>query len=278
MADRIQKLLAQTGLGSRREIEGWIKEGRIRVNNRTAQLGDTITTDDKVTVDSRLVRFKKHGASAPRVLLYNKPEGRICSRKDPENRPTVYQALPKVQGARWIAVGRLDLNSSGLMLFTTDGELANRLMHPSSEIKRVYAVRVLGEVTEEHLEQLKQGVELDDGPASFEHISDAGGEGANHWYHVSLREGRQREVRRLWEHLGFKVSRLIRIQYGDVTLPRDLRTNKTQELNVTQVTKLGKSVGLDFHKTRAPSSKIRSSSKPSSRSRTKRNTKWRARK
>ncbi len=246
MADRIQKLLAQTGLGSRREIEGWIKEGRIRVNNRTAQLGDTITTDDKVTVDSRLVRFKKHGASAPRVLLYNKPEGRICSRKDPENRPTVYQALPKVQGARWIAVGRLDLNSSGLMLFTTDGELANRLMHPSSEIKRVYAVRVLGEVKDEHLEQLKQGVELDDGPASFEHISDAGGEGANHWYHVSLREGRQREVRRLWEHLGFKVSRLIRIQYGDVTLPRDLRTNKTQELAVPITRKLYTSVGMDF--------------------------------
>ncbi len=276
MADRIQKLLAQTGMGSRREIEGWIKEGRIRVNNRTAQLGDTITTNDKVTVDSRLVRFKKFGPAAPRVLIYNKPEGRICSRKDPENRPTVYQALPKVQGARWIAVGRLDLNSSGLMLFTTDGELANRLMHPSSEIKRVYAVRVLGEVTDDHLETLKQGVELDDGPASFEEIKDAGGEGANHWYHVSLREGRQREVRRLWEHLNFKVSRLIRIQYGDIALPRNLRANKAQELNVSQVTKLGKTVGLDLHQARTPSLKIRSRPKPASR--TKRNTKWRSRK
>lgn len=246
MADRIQKVLAQTGIGSRREIEGWIKEGRIRVNNRTAQLGDTITTDDKVTVDSRLIRFKKHGPAAPRVLIYNKPEGRICSRKDPENRPTVYQALPKVQGTRWIAVGRLDLNSSGLMIFTTDGELANRLMHPSSEIKRVYAVRVLGDVSDEHLETLKNGVQLDDGPASFEHISDAGGEGANHWYHVTLREGRQREVRRLWEHLSFKVSRLIRIQYGDITLPRDLRSNKTRELSPRDVKKLYDSLAMDY--------------------------------
>ncbi len=245
MADRIQKMLAQTGIGSRREIEGWIKEGRIRVNNRTAKLGDTITTEDKITVDSRLIRFKRTGPAAPRVLIYNKPEGRICSRKDPENRPTVYQAMPKVSGARWIAVGRLDINSSGLMLFTTDGELANRLMHPSSEVHRVYSVRVLGDVSDDDLAQLKQGIELDDGMASFDHISDAGGEGANHWYHVTLREGRQREVRRLWQHLGFRVSRLIRIQYGMIILPRQLRANKTQELTPYEVKKLYVSVHLD---------------------------------
>lgn len=244
MAERIQKLLAQTGIGSRREIEGWIKEGRIRVNNRTAKLGDTITSEDKVTVDSRLIRFKKAGPAAPRVLIYNKPEGRICSRKDPEGRPTVYQALPKVQGARWIAVGRLDLNSSGLMLFSTDGELANRLMHPSNQVQRVYAVRVLGEVSDEHIETLKQGVELDDGMAAFQRIDDAGGEGANHWYHVTLKEGRQREVRRLWEHLGFKVSRLIRIQYGPITLPRNLRSDKTQELSPDEVKMLFDSLGM----------------------------------
>jgi len=246
MADRIQKVLAQTGIGSRREIEGWIKEGRVRVNNRTAQLGDTITSDDNVTVDSRLIRFKRTGPAAPRVLIYNKPEGRICSRKDPENRPSVYQAMPKVPGARWVAVGRLDLNSSGLMIFTTDGALANRLMHPSSEVRRVYSVRVLGNVTDEDIAQLKQGVELDDGMAHFDHITDGGGEGANHWYNVTLREGRQREVRRLWEHLGFKVSRLIRIQYGMVTLPRQLRANKTLELTPNEVKKLYASMHLDL--------------------------------
>lgn len=246
MAERIQKVLAQTGMGSRREIEGWIKAGRVRVNSRTAQLGDTITYDDKVTVDSRLIRFKRNGPDAPRVLIYNKPEGRICSRKDPEGRPSVYQAMPKVVGSRWVAVGRLDLNSSGLMLFTTDGELANRLMHPSSEVHRVYSVRVLGNVTDDDLAQLKQGVELDDGMAHFDHITDGGGEGANHWYNVTLREGRQREVRRLWEHLGFKVSRLIRIQYGMVTLPRQLRANKTLELKPQEVKKLYASINLDM--------------------------------
>ncbi|MBN4078541.1 pseudouridine synthase [Gammaproteobacteria bacterium AH-315-C21] len=246
MADRIQKVLAETGMGSRREIEGWIKEGRIRVNSRTAQLGDTITTDDKVTVDSRLIRFKRNGPEAPRVLIYNKPEGRICSRKDPEGRPNVYQAMPKIPGARWVAVGRLDINSSGLMLFTTDGELAHRLMHPSSEVHRVYSVRVLGEVSDEDIAQLKEGVELDDGMAHFDHITDGGGEGANHWYNVTLREGRQREVRRLWEHLGFKVSRLIRIQYGMMTLPRQLRANKTMELAPQEVKKLYASIKLDL--------------------------------
>lgn len=246
MADRIQKVLAQTGMGSRREIEGWIKEGRVRVNSRTAKLGDTISSDDKVTVDSRLIRFKRNGPEAPRVLIYNKPEGRICSRKDPEGRPSVYQAMPKVVGSRWVAVGRLDLNSSGLMLFTTDGALANRLMHPSTEVHRVYSVRVLGNVSDEDIAQLKQGVTLDDGPAHFDHITDGGGEGANHWYNVTLREGRQREVRRLWEHLGFKVSRLIRIQYGMATLPRDLRANKTRELSPNEVKKLYASVKLDL--------------------------------
>ena len=271
MADRIQKVLAQTGMGSRREIEGWIKEGRVRVNSRTAKLGDSITSDDKVTVDSRLIRFKRNGPDAPRVLLYNKPEGRICSRKDPEGRPSVYEAMPKVVGSRWVAVGRLDLNSSGLMLFTTDGALANRLMHPSTEVHRVYSVRVLGDVTDEDIAQLKEGVELDDGPAYFDHITDGGGEGANHWYNVTLREGRQREVRRLWEHLGFRVSRLIRIQYGMAILPRDLRANKTRELAPNEVKKLYSSIRLDLpeHSVvgqkrggRAPAKRRRSRSNP----------------
>lgn len=245
MAERIQKVLARAGIGSRREIEQWIREGRVCINRRVALLGDTLAGGEKVTLDSRPINAELN-ASLPRVLMYNKPEGRICSRKDPEHRPNVYQALPKIAGARWIAVGRLDINSTGLMLFTTDGELANRLMHPSSQIERVYAVRVLGEVTPQMIKALLAGVQLEDGPARFDHIRDAGGEGANHWYHVTLREGRQREVRRLWEQQGVKVSRLIRIQYGNISLPRGLRPDKWQELDSGALRELYASVNLSL--------------------------------
>lgn len=221
--ERLQKVLAAAGLGSRREIEGWIVQGRVAVNGKPAKLGDRVQPTDRVSVDGRAVRGLEHGGDTRRrVIIYHKPEGELTTRKDPEGRPTVFEALPRLRGSRWVSVGRLDTNTSGLLIFTNDGELANKLMHPSAEVEREYAVRVLGKVSDEQLLALKRGVSLDDGMAKFDDIQEAGGEGANHWYHVTLKEGRNREVRRLWDAIGITVSRLIRIRYGSMSLPRNL--------------------------------------------------------
>lgn len=238
MTEKIQKVLANAGLGSRRQIEEWLREGRIKVNNLVAKLGDRITLDDKVSVDGREVKFVKTHKKKSRVLLYHKPEGEICSRSDPEGRTTVFEHLPMLRNSRWISVGRLDYNTSGLLLLTTDGELANRLMHPSFEIEREYAVRIQGDVTPVMLKQLKKGVKLEDCVARFESIVDAGGEGTNHWYHVIVREGRNRIVRRLWESQEVTVSRLMRIRYGSIALPRTLRRGQWLELSPNEVSDL----------------------------------------
>lgn len=243
MDEKLQKVLAGTGLGSRREMERWIAEGRVRVNGKPATLGDRVTPRDRVTVDGKpLPRARKPDTT--RVIIYHKPAGEVCTRHDPEGRPTIFQNLPKCPRGRWIGVGRLDINSSGLMLLTDNGELANRLMHPSYAMEREYAVRVLGEVEPASLNALRQGVELDDGVAKFATIRDAGGQGANHWYHVTLQEGRNREVRRMWEAVGHAVSRLHRVRYGPVALPRSLRSGKWAELSAPQVEALLQQVGL----------------------------------
>ena len=234
--ERLQKVLAQAGVGSRREMEAWIAEGRVTVNGEVAQIGQSVVPTDKVKIGGRLVNIRFTGSSRPpRVLMYHKPEGEIVSRDDPDGRPSVFAALPRMRGGRWINVGRLDFNTSGLLLFTTSGELANRLMHPSSQLVREYAVRVLGELTDEAQQQLLKGVMLDDGEASFASLVDAGGEGANKWYRVSLFEGRNREVRRMFEAVGCTVSRLIRVRYGPFTLPPQLRRGRCRELDEAEV-------------------------------------------
>ena len=243
MDEKIQKVLARAGYGSRREIEGWIEAGRIKVNRQLAKLGDRISPDDRVFLDGKpLTRL--HHAPRRRVIAYHKPIGEVCTRQDPEGRPTIFQHLPRIQNSRWITVGRLDINTVGLILLTTDGELANRLMHPSSQIEREYAVRVLGEATDEKLQQLQQGVMLEDGMAHFDRILDSGGEGANHWFHVMLKEGRNREVRRLWEAVGLKVNRLIRIRFGNIELGRKLRPGKWRDLEADEMQTLLQHVGL----------------------------------
>jgi len=246
MKERIQKLLARAGYGSRREIERWIEAGDLQVNGQTASLGQQIDVTDKVILRGQVLRLASRLRATPKVLMYHKRSGEVATRHDPEGRPTVFDSLPRIQQGRWVMIGRLDVNTDGLLLFTTDGELANKLMHPSSEIEREYAVRVLGNVDADMLKRLQEGVELDDGPASFMRIQDAGGEGANHWYHVVLAEGRNREVRRLWESQGVKISRLIRIRYGAITLPRYLRHGHHQALDTKAQRKLYESVGLTF--------------------------------
>ena len=262
-AERLQKVLAAAGLGSRREIETWISEGRITINGRTAKLGDRIRGVDRISVDGRPVKALARGTETRhRVILYHKPEGELTTRKDPEGRPTVFEALPPLRGSRWVSVGRLDTNTSGLLIFTNDGALANKLMHPSSQIEREYAVRVLGKVTDEQLAMLKKGVRLEDGMARFDDIAEAGGEGANHWYHVTLREGRNREVRRLWEAVGLTVSRLIRVRFGTLALPRNLPRGAWRDATEEEISGLSTAAGISLSASASkPKSKSRSRGK-----------------
>ncbi|MDH5231016.1 MAG: pseudouridine synthase [Gammaproteobacteria bacterium] len=241
-AERIQKVLARAGYGSRRQIEAWISEGRVNVNGKTAQLGDSITPNDRVKFNGKLVSKSRLFKKNTRILMYHKPEGEVCSRSDPEGRPIVFNQLPKLQNGRWISIGRLDIATTGLLLFTTDGELANQFAHPSFALEREYAVRILGEVSDEAIRQLQAGVMLEDGPAHFDSIIKGGGKGANHWYHVVIKEGRNREVRRLWESQGVTVSRLIRVRFGPINLPKGLKQGKHRELTDKEVDQIQRTI------------------------------------
>ncbi len=242
--ERIQKYLANQGAGSRRQIDALLQQGRISVNGKVAKPGDQIDGREKVAIDGKLLRLQRQEAR-PRILMYHKPVGEVCTRSDPEGRADVYQNLPGLNQGRWVGIGRLDINTSGLLLFTSDGDLANRLMHPSYEVEREYAVRVHGEVSLEMLQQLRDGVELDDGPAHFNEIIDSGGTGSNHWYHVILTEGRNREVRRLWEAVGVEVSRLVRVRYDHFKLPKWLKPGKSRFLDDDVVKRVYQRLGLE---------------------------------
>lgn len=246
VGEKLQKILARAGKGSRREIEEIIAAGRVSVDGKMATLGDRVqvSSSTKIRIDGHLVNLTTPQKEICRVLMYYKPEGELCTRFDPEGRATVFDRLPRLTGARWVAVGRLDINTSGLMLFTTDGELANRLMHPSREVEREYSVRVFGEITEAVLQRLRKGVQLEDGPAHFKQIKTIGGTGLNQWFDVTLTEGRNREVRRLWESQGIQVSRLIRIRYGNIKLEKSLPRGGWEEMDLENVNYLRGLVGL----------------------------------
>lgn len=242
--EKLQKVLARAGLGSRREMEAAIEAGRAKVNGKVAKLGDRIEMRDRVEFDDRPVTLRAADETPRRVIMYNKPEGELCTRKDPEGRRTVFERLPRLKGERWIAIGRLDINTSGLLLFTTDGELANRLMHPSTQIEREYAVRVMGEVRREHVVAMVEGVMLEDGPARFTDVQEFGGEGINTWFHVVIMEGRNREVRRLWESQGLTVSRLKRVRYGNIFLDKRAKAGEWVELSQDEIDDLSLAAGL----------------------------------
>lgn len=244
MSERIQKVLARAGYGSRRQVESWIKEGRVSCNGQAAALGDQISEGDRISLDNRPLSPKRLWQQPQQVILYNKPVGEVCTRRDPEGRRTIYQSLPTPEQGRWVSVGRLDLNTSGLIILTTDGELANRLMHPSNAMDREYAVRVLGEVTPEMMQRLRDGVLLEDGEAHFSDIQESGGEGANRWFHVVIQEGRNREVRRLWESQGVQVSRLMRVRYGPIIMPSNLRNGHWTRLEGADLEHLYSQAGL----------------------------------
>ncbi|MFO1289002.1 MAG: pseudouridine synthase [Nitrosomonas sp.] len=231
---KLQKLLAQSGLGSRREMEALIAEGQVSINGKVAKVGDRISTGDLIRVKNRLIRINT-GSRLPRIMFYHKPEGEIVSRHDPEGRPSVFDKLPQLKSSRWVSIGRLDFNTSGLLIFTTSGELANQMTHPRFQIEREYAVRIIGQLTPEQMTQLTRGVELEDGIAKFDMIIEQGGEGSNRWYHAVIKEGRNREIRRMFEKLGIAVSRLIRVRFGPIRLPPYLKRGMLSELKENEV-------------------------------------------
>ncbi len=245
--ERIQKLLARSGMGSRREVETWIRDGVIRANGSVATLGAQVSAGDRITVRGYHYLVIE-GDNRQRVLVYHKPEGEVVSRNDPQGRPSVFDHLPKLKNSRWVAVGRLDFNTSGVLLLTSDGELANALTHPSSGLEREYAVRIFGQASNQQLQALRDGVELEDGLACFDDIVDRGGQGRNHWYHVILREGRNREVRRLWASQELTVSRLARVRFGPVLLPRWLKPGKWHDMNSGHLSSLKAELGLKSDK------------------------------
>ncbi len=253
--EKLQKVLARTGLGSRREMERWIEDGRVTVDGRPATLGDRVGRKARIAIDGKPLSAAP--AEETRCILYHKPTGEVCSRKDPQGRRTVFERLPKLKAGRWISIGRLDYNTSGLLLFTTDGELANALMHPSANIEREYMVRVMGEVDEESLQRMVEGVMLDDGMARFTDIVDGGGDGINRWFYVVIMEGRNREVRRLWESQGFTVSRLKRVRYGEVFIPSKVKQGQWIELTPKEVKSLYRMADLPAKPLRRSTAKER---------------------
>lgn len=243
LAPKLHKVLADSGMGSRREMEELIVAGRVSVNAEPAHLGQRVLPTDQVRVNGRLIQ-RKNKSKPPRVLIYHKPAGEIVSMDDPQGRTTVFKKLPKIANGKWIAVGRLDFNTEGLLLFTSSGDLANRLMHPRYEVQREYAVRILGELTEEQRQQMLTGIQLDDGPAKFLYVDVAGGEGANRWYKVGLKEGRNREVRRMFEACKLTVSRLIRTRFGDIMMPSTLKRGRHMEMEALEAMSYMQSLGL----------------------------------
>jgi len=254
--EKLQKVLARAGFGSRRLMEQWIEAGRVKLNQKIATLGVRVSEKDHIQVDERHIRNNLLFSQInQRVLIYNKDIDTICSRADPDHPKTVFSDFPRITGGRWMLVGRLDINTTGLLLVTNDGDLANRLMHPSFEIEREYLVRVLGKVDQTILKQLSDGIELEDGRAKFDKIEELEGEGSNRWFRVMLSEGRKRVVRRAWEALGFQVSRLNRIRYGSVLLPKGIKRGSWQEMSPSLKKALYKEVGLTLNIHKPPSDK-----------------------
>lgn len=244
-SEKLQKILANAGLGSRREIEKWIADGRVSVNGSIAELGERATDKDTIRVDGRVIKIKPSDEVYTRVIAYHKPLDEVSTQKDPEGRPTVFDRLPNTKFGRWISIGRLDINTTGLLLFTNNGELAHRLMHPSYQVERKYAVRIHGQVTDEMLENLKSGVLIDGDMCHFNYIQAGGGEASNQWYEVGLSEGKNREVRKLWMSQGVDVSRLIRVQYGPIDLPKSLSRGRWMDLDESQIKQLAELVDLE---------------------------------
>ncbi|MFT7287188.1 MAG: 23S rRNA pseudouridine2605 synthase [Halieaceae bacterium] len=240
--EKLHKVLARNGLGSRREMERWIESKRVTIDGRIAKLGDRVAQGQRIEVDGQPLEADNRAQT--RCLLYHKPIGEVCSRKDPEGRKTTFERLPKVKSGRWVSIGRLDYNTSGLLLFSTDGELANGLMHPSANIEREYLVRVMGDATDEKLQAMLDGVLLEDGVARFADIQPGGGEGSNRWYYVVLMEGRNREVRRLWESQGLTVSRLKRVRYGEFFIPSKIKQGQWEEMEAKQIAALYRMAGI----------------------------------